>query len=57
MTHPMTISEDANYKVIDETFMCCDEHQFRYWCKVCEETMGCSFCGEFSPYEPHGCEE
>ena len=49
-----TISEDANYKILDETFVCCDEHQFRYWCKACEDTMDCQFCG-FDPYNPHDC--
>jgi len=55
MTLMTIISEDANYKILDESFVCCDEHQFRYWCKVCEDTMDCQFCG-FDPYNPHDCE-
>lgn len=37
-----------------ETFICCDEQQFRYFCDNHFEQMGCQFC-EFNPYED--CEE
>jgi len=45
-----------NYRIIDELHSCCGESQFKYYCKNCEEFMGCYFC-EFDYTEKHECEE
>jgi hypothetical protein len=50
------IDQNKFYKIMDELFVCCDEHQFRYACKKCDEYMGCQFCS-FNPDEPCECEE
>lgn len=49
------IDETENYFIMDVTHLCCDEVQFKYVCRVCSETMDCSYCG-FDPYGPHGCD-
>lgn len=49
------ISRDQNYRIIDEQHYCCDELQFKYYCEICDEFMGCYFC-EFDYNEPHGCD-
>lgn len=56
MTLMTTISREKHYTILDELFVCCDEHQFRYRCNKCEEVMDCQFCG-FDPYNPHDCED
>jgi hypothetical protein len=43
------------YNIMDDLFVCCDEHQFRYYCKAHDERMGCQFC-EFNPYSECECE-
>lgn len=50
------IDKNDYYTIIDELFVCCDEHQFRYYCKVHEERMDCQFCA-FDPYGPCDCPE
>jgi hypothetical protein len=49
-----TIDSTEHYNIKDELFVCCDEHQFRYYCKAHEEKMDCQFCG-FNPYGECGC--
>ena len=53
-TMSTTITRGEHYSILDELFVCCDEHQFRYQCNNCEEVMDCQFCG-FDPYAPHEC--
>ena len=50
------IDKNNYYTIIDELFVCCDEHQFRYYCKAHQEPMNCQFCG-FDPYGPCDCPE
>jgi len=50
------IDKNDYYTIIDELFVCCDEHQFRYYCKAHQEPMNCQFCG-FDPYGPCDCLE
>ena len=50
------IDQNKFYNILDELFFCCDEQQFRYVCKKCEEYMGCQFC-TFNPYEACDCSE
>lgn len=50
------IDETEFYEIIDEAYMCCDEHQFKYYCKKCYEFMGCQFC-QFDPYSECECAE
>jgi len=47
---------NEHYWIWDLLFVCCDEHQFRYQCKECQELMGCQFC-EFDPYAKCECAE
>ena len=49
------IDDEKYYYIEDEQHYCCDESQFKYYCKICDEFMGCYFC-EFSYTEPHGCD-
>jgi hypothetical protein len=42
------------YNIHDELFVCCDEHQFRYYCKAHSERMNCQFCG-FDPNSACDC--
>ena len=51
-----TIDQNDFYEIIDETFVCSDEHQFVYYCKAHSERMGCQFCA-FDPYDKCGCDE
>jgi hypothetical protein len=51
----MIISKDANYTVLDEQILHCDELQFQYMCNKCEEYMLCYYC-EFDYNKPHECE-
>ena len=51
-----TIDTTDFYRIVDETFVCCDEHQFVYYCKAHSEKMGCQFC-EFNPYGKCECDE
>ena len=48
------IDETEDYFITDVVHFCCDAAQFKYVCRVCNETMDCYFCG-FDPYGPHGC--
>ena len=50
------IDRTPHYNIIDELFVCCDEHQFRYYCKAHQERMDCQFCA-FDPYGPCDCSE
>jgi len=50
------IDKNDYYTIIDELFVCCDEHQFRYYCKAHQERMDCQFCA-FDPYGPCDCAE
>jgi hypothetical protein len=50
-----TIHNTEFYRVADESYYCCDEFMFRYYCLTCEEFMGCYFC-EFDYTEKHDCE-
>jgi len=50
------IDKNDYYTIIDELFVCCDEHQFRYYCKAHQERMDCQFCA-FDPYGPCDCVE
>ena len=50
------ISKDANYTIIDEQILHCDELQFQYICNKCEEYMICYYC-EFDYSKPHECED
>jgi hypothetical protein len=50
------IDRTPHYEIIDELFVCCDEHQFRYYCKAHQERMDCQFCA-FDPYAPCDCPE
>ena len=51
------LDETEYYEIVDVAFMCCDEHQFRHYCKTCNEFMGCMFC-EFDSYSQcDGCVE
>ena len=50
------LDQTKYYNIMDELFVCCDEHQFKYSCKKCYEPMGCQFCA-FNPDEPCECEE
>ena len=45
----MFIDTTEFYDISDQSFVCCDEHQFKYMCNSCGEFMGCQFC-EFDPY-------
>lgn len=44
------------YNITDKIHICCDEQQFRYYCKAHSEFMGCYFC-TFDYTEPCDCEE
>lgn len=48
------IDSNDHFNILDELFVCCDEHQFRYVCKAHGEQMGCQF-HEFDPYTECGC--
>jgi hypothetical protein len=50
------IDETEHYYITDNTHMCCDESQFTYICKSCDETMDCYYCG-FDYDDPHGCDK
>lgn len=50
------IDQTEFYNIVDKLFVCCDEHQFTYYCKAHEEKMGCQFC-EFDPYQKCDCVE
>lgn len=56
MTLMTTISKDANYTIIDEQILHCDELQFQYICNKCEDYMICYYC-DFDYTKPHGCED
>jgi hypothetical protein len=47
---------NEHYWIWDLLFVHCDEHQFKYQCRNCDEMMGCQFC-EFDPYEKCECAE
>ena len=49
------IDETKDYYIMDVTHLCCDEIQFKYVCKKCDETMDCYYCG-FDYTEPHDCD-
>jgi hypothetical protein len=49
------VSKDANYTIVDEQILHCDELQFQYICNKCEEYMICYYC-EFDYTKPHECE-
>jgi hypothetical protein len=51
---PKVIDSNKYYDILDELFVCCDEHQFRHVCKKHRERQGCSFCA-FDPYGPCDC--
>jgi hypothetical protein len=38
------IDENEFYQIVDEMFYCCDESQFKHYCKKHTEFMGCYFC-------------
>jgi hypothetical protein len=50
------IDETPYYDIIDEQRFCCDESQFKYYCKAHGESMGCYYC-EFDYDKPCDCEE
>jgi len=50
MTH-----KTEHYTVLDVTFFCCDEQQFKHICNYCDEPMGCYFC-DFDYNERHDCD-
>ena len=49
------IDENEFYNIADELHSCCGESHFKYYCKNCEEFMGCYFC-EFDYTEKCECE-
>ena len=51
----MVLDKTDNYLILDEQHYCCDELQFKYQCRVCEEIMGCYFC-TFDYSEPCECQ-
>ena len=48
----MIIESNKHYLIHDDTTYCCDEFQFRYQCKNCNEFMNCYYC-EFDYDEAH----
>jgi hypothetical protein len=46
---------NEHYWIWDISHICCDEIQFKYQCRYCEEMMGCYFC-EFDYSEPCDCQ-
>jgi hypothetical protein len=38
------IDSNKYYEIADQLFVCCDEHQFRHYCKAHGEEQGCQFC-------------
>lgn len=52
----MILETTEFYRVSSEQHLCCDEFQFRYYCRTCDEFMGCYFC-EFDYNEKHDCGE
>lgn len=46
---------NQHYWIWDISHICCDEIQFKYQCRNCEEMMGCYFC-EFDYTEPCDCQ-
>ena len=56
-TSAMTLEIDSteHYIILDVQHLCCDQSQFVYVCKHCEERMGCYFC-EFDYTERHDCD-
>lgn len=51
----MSIIETTDYyRIVGETYLCCDELMFRYYCLDCEEFMGCYYC-QFDYTEPCEC--
>lgn len=55
MSHQV-IDQTEFYEIIDELWMCCDESQFKYYCKAHGEFMGCYYC-QFDYDKPCGCDE
>jgi len=49
------IDETDFYFIVDESFYCCDEVQFKHLCKNHLETQGCYFC-EFDYTKDCECE-
>ena len=39
------------FDIVDEQHWHCDDIQFKYYCKKCQEFAGCYFC-EFDPDQP-----
>lgn len=39
-----TIDSTEFFYIIDEQHYCCDESQFKYYCKNCYEWQGCYYC-------------
>ena len=49
------IDENEFYQIVDEMFYCCDESQFKHYCKKHTELMGCYYC-EFDYSKECECE-
>jgi hypothetical protein len=49
------IDKTDHYLIWDISHYCCDEAQFKYQCRVCDEMMGCYFCS-FDYSEPCDCQ-
>ena len=50
------IDSNEFYTIHDPTWICCDEIQFKYYCKAHNEKMGCYYC-EFDYSQPCDHEE
>jgi hypothetical protein len=50
--------DNEHYLISDRTYLagCCNEIQFKYTCRKCDELMGCYYC-EFNYDEAHKCDE
>jgi len=49
------MTESEHYIILDTTFFCCGEQQFKHICRYCDEPMDCYFCG-FDYNERHDCD-
>jgi hypothetical protein len=46
---------NEHYWIWDISHICCDEIQFKYQCRVCDEFMDCYYCS-FDYDEPCDCQ-
>lgn len=50
------IDKTEHYLITKESFLCCGEVMFKYFCKNCQEFMGCYFC-QFDYTKPCECKD